>query len=141
MCCFFKSRKTPAWIVFILSVLAVGAAAVMVWFSVELNKSEVIDKIGSLEEIQDAFDFEYVRELVFKALLILGGSVILTSICGILTSICDPHRCFVVLYGIWLLPIWILIVTFGSVAVIANSMGAGKLEEECEKVVNEFNSK
>ena len=51
MCCFFKSRKTPAWIVFILSVLAVGAAAVMVWFSVELNKSEVIDKIGSLEEI------------------------------------------------------------------------------------------
>ena len=37
MCCFFKTRKTPACIVFLLSVLGVAAGIAMIYFAAKLN--------------------------------------------------------------------------------------------------------
>lgn len=57
MCC-FKSRKTPACIVFVLSFLAVVAGIAMIYFAVKLNSSEFMDKISEVEDLKAKINFD-----------------------------------------------------------------------------------
>ena len=121
MCCFFKSRKTPAVIVFILALAGVVAAIAMIYFSIALNNSEFMDKIGELDDLQEEINFDNIRTLIFGILLAFSLLTLIAAACGMLA--CKiKHRCFTCTYGIILLPIWLVVFIVGAVSVwLANT--------------------
>ena len=121
MCCFFKSRKTPAVIVFILALAGVVAAGAMIYFSVALNNSEFMDKIGELDDLQEEINFDNIRTLIFGILLAFSLLTLIAAACGMLA--CKiKNRCFTCTYGIILLPIWLVVFIVGAVSVwLANT--------------------
>ena len=56
MCC--PNRKVPAFIVLFLSALGIIAGIIMIYFSVKINNSEILDKLQNVEEIKKNFDME-----------------------------------------------------------------------------------
>ena len=138
MCCFFKSRKTPACIVFVLSFLGVVAGIAMIYFAIKLNGSEFMDKISEVEDLNAEIDFENTRKLIFYGLVIFALVAIIAACMGMVA--CKiKNRCYTICYGTILLPTWIIIILVGSVAVYASTEGKDKIMEECYKVIQKLN--
>ena len=138
MCCFFKSRKTPACIVFVLSFLGVVAGIAMIFFAIKLNGSEFMDKISKVEDLNAEIDFENTRKLVFYGLIIFALVAIISACMG-MVACRIKNRCYTICYGTILLPTWIIIILVGSVAVYASTEGKDKIMEECYKVIQKLN--
>jgi hypothetical protein len=135
MCCFFKSRKTPACLVFILAILGVAAGIMMIYFSIALNNSEFMDKLGDLDDLQKDIDFDNIRTLVFGVLLCFSLIATCTSVCGILA--CKiKHRCFTCTYGILLLPIWIVVFVVGAISVWLANAAPEIVQQACEDLIS-----
>ena len=138
MCCFFKSRKTPAIIVFILAMLGVVAGIAMIYFSIALNNSEFFDKIGELDDLQEDINFDNIRTLIFGILLAFSLISLIAAACGMLA--CKiKHRCFTCTYGIFLLPIWLVVFIVGAVSVWLANTAPDLIQDACETLIDNFN--
>jgi hypothetical protein len=122
-----------------LSVLAIVAAGAIIYFASKLTGSEALEEFGNIENIKENIDFDNVRSVVFKALVVFAVGIILTSFCGMLTF-CIKARPFACLYGCCLLPIWIGVIVLGAIAVVSNQVGKDKLMEECNKVIEKLDA-
>ena len=138
MCCFFKSRKTPACIVFVLSFLGVVAGVAMIFFAIKLNNSEFMDKISQVEDLKAQIDFENTRKMVFYGLIIFAFVAIFAACMGMVA--CKiKNRCYTICYGVILMPTWIVVLLVGCVAVYASTEGKDRIMEECVKVIQKLN--
>ena len=136
MCC--PNRKVPAYIVLFLSALGIIAGIVMIYFSVKINNSEILDELQNVEEIKKNFDMESIRKYVFLGLLLFALVVLVASVMGILACKIN-HRCYTMCFGIILLPTWIVIFIVGAVASIAANTGPEVFTEQCNLAIEKMN--
>lgn len=139
MCCLFGSRKVPACIVGTLSLLSLIAAGLMIYFSVKLNNSDLMDALGDIEDVKK-FDMDNIRKLVFYGLLLFAIVVVIAAFMGLCVAWCK-NRCLTVCYGCILLPTWIFVIVVGAVAVFFSQAGPEKIKDECLKVMAEVDAR
>ena len=135
MCCCFKKRNTPACIVFVLSFLAVVAGIAMIYFAVKLNNSQFMDKISEVEDLKEKIDFDYARKWIFFYLIIFSCLAIICAVLGMFACNTRTQKWYIRLYGILLLPTWMVIIGVGGTAVYYSTKGKDMLMEECFEVV------
>mmetsp|Transcript_29351 Transcript_29351/g.36454 ORF Transcript_29351/g.36454 Transcript_29351/m.36454 type:complete len:197 (-) Transcript_29351:569-1159(-) len=139
MCCLFKSRKTPACIVFILSFLGMVAGIAMIYFAVKLNGSEFMDKISQVDDLTADYDMEAARKLIFYGLIVFALIAIIAALMGMVA--CKvKNRCYTICYGCILMPTWIIILIVGGLAVYASTEGKDQLMTQCKIAVDKLDA-
>ena len=126
MCC-FKSRKTPALIITILSVLVIiaGLAIAIIAFGAQAAES-VLD--SDYEEMQQ---FSTYKTGAFGVIAAAGIISILVGIMGLL-FICIKHRCYALCFGTLLGGIWMWIVIMGGVLATASAVSDSVIVGFCD---------
>jgi hypothetical protein len=133
----FSSRKTPACIVGILSILAIVAGVLMIVFAAKLRNSEFLDKVQDIDEVESQVDIKAYRNAVFIVLLLFSLIAIVAAVMGI-GSCKIKHRCYTCCYGILLLPTWITVFTMGAISVYLSYAAEDAIEDECAKYLSKF---
>ena len=133
MCC-FKSRKTPACIVFVLSFLATVAGAAMVYFAVAIHGSRFMNTISDLQNLDEQINLKNIRQLIFTILLIFALVAILAAIMGMVACKIQ-HRCYTICYGCILLPTWIIVIVVGAIAVYFSVLGKETIKTMCDQTM------
>ena len=124
----FEDRKTPTRCIMVLSALAAICGLVMIVFSFMLTNNDVIENM----EKENA-DIGDAKKLIFLVLLIFSLITIVIAALGFMFACCK-NRCFAVLYGLLLLPSFIVIVIIGAVSIAASVAASDTIEEECAKL-------
>lgn len=124
----FEKRKTPVAILCGCSVVAVIFGILMIVFSILLTSNKLLTEMEeTYSELSDA------RKLMFVGLLIFALITIGIAACGFFCK-CVKNRCFTCLYGIILLPTWIVTIIIGASALALSAGSKQWLEDECVKI-------
>ena len=118
----FDERKTPANVILVMSVLGAICGIVMIAFAFMLTNSEILEQIE-----KENVDVKDARHLVFLMLLIFALLTIFVSGLGMCLKFIE-NRCFTAVYGIILLPVWIVVIVVGIIAVAASGAAKDRIE-------------
>lgn len=130
MCC--GKRKAVVGCIGILSVLAGIAGIAMIVFSFLLTNSDFIKKIGEAKAFEDVEDS---RKMIFYSLVVFSIVTIFIALCGCCFKWCK-NKCFAVMYGTILLPVWLFVVIMGGLAAGASVASGDTVEEQCDKLAS-----
>ena len=126
----FESRNTPVCCIAILSILTFIGGVLMIVFTVIVTGMDVVDELSKTE----GFDrFNDVKGLFFAILLVFSLITICLSTCGLICR-CVTSRRWACVYGVLLLPSFIVLVVFGFIFVAMSAWGKEKIEQECLKL-------
>lgn len=134
MCCCNLKRKLAVGSIACLSILAGIAGILMIIFSFILTNSEFITKIGKAKAFEDVEDS---RKVIFYGLVIFAVFTIFIALCGCCFRWCR-NKCFAVIYGTLLLPVWLFVVIVGGLAAGASVASGETVEDQCENIASQF---
>ena len=130
MCC--SKRKTAVGCVGLLAILAGICGILMIVFSFILTDSEFIKKIGEAKAFEDVEDS---RKFILYGLVTFSVFTMLIALCGCCFKCCK-NRCFAVIYGVILTPVWLIVVILGGLAAGASIASEDVVEEQCQKIAD-----
>lgn len=131
-CCFNIKRKLAVGCIGCLSILAGIAGILMIIFSYLLTQSDFIKKISEAEAFEDVDD---ARKFIFYGLVIFSVFTILIALCGCCFKCCH-NRCFAIIYGTLLLPVWLFVVIVGGLAAGASVASGETVEDQCNNLAS-----
>ena len=126
----FENRSTPVCCIAIFSALVLIGGVLMLFFTVKVTGMDLVDELSKTEGFERLDD---VKGLFFAILLAFSIITICLAMCGFCCR-CFVSRRWAFVYGIILLPTWIVLVSFGAVFVGMSVWGKEKIETECEKL-------
>ena len=115
-----------------LSVLTGITGILMIVFSFLLTNSDFIKKIGQAKAFEDVEDS---RKFIFYSLVIFAVFTICIALCGCCFKWCK-NKCFAIIYGTILLPVWLFVVIVGGLAAGASVASGETVEEQCDKLAS-----
>lgn len=121
----FDKRKTPVAIICGCSVVAVIFGVLMIVFAFLLTNNKILDQMQ-----QENADIDSARKAAFTLLLIFS----LTTIAIAALGFCFrwvKNRCFACIYGIILLPTWIVLIVVGIITLAASVASSDHIEKQC----------
>jgi len=114
MCCCFKTRKTPAIILSILSALVLIAGCVIAAFAIHFAVGDSFFNIKTLKGDVSDVQIDNFKNVSFGILLGAGIVAFATGFFGFFFTCCKK-RCYAVIYGIFLSFTWIIILVLGCI--------------------------
>ena len=75
-------------------------------------------------------DIKDGKKLIFIVLVIFAATTIFISVLGFCFH-CVKNRCFAVIYGLILLPTWIVVIFVGSLAVVVSIAAEDEIKKQC----------
>ena len=121
----FEKRKTPAKILCGCSAFAAIFGILMIVFAFMLTNNAILEQME-----KENPDIKDSKSLVFIILLIFSLATIAIASLGFLLR-CIENRCFTCLYGIILLPTWIVLVVIGFVSLAASTASTDAIQDAC----------
>lgn len=73
------------------------------------------------------------RKFIFYSLVIFAVFTILIALCGCCFKCCK-NRCFAIMYGTVLLPVWLFVIIVGGLAAGASVASGDTVEEQCTNI-------
>ncbi len=105
----FAQRKKPACVVGILSAVVLSAAIAMIALSVRFTGADLFKAFK-----EDDAEISKLKNISFYILISFSGIVFLLGIWGLLLLKCT-NRCCSILFGVCIMPTWVIIFVFGCV--------------------------
>lgn len=122
------TQKTIGW----FSLIVCLAGIVMIVMGVIMFGSDTVKQIAKEEETVDDF-----RKATFYALVIFALATIGIAACGVVICSCRiSNRCCVIGYGIFLLPMWIILIVVGAIGLYASTASKDELTTQCNDIVD-----
>ena len=122
------TQKTIGW----FSTIVCLAGIVMIVMGVLMFGSDTVKQIAKEEETVDDF-----RKATFYALIIFALVTIGIAACGVVLCMCKiSNRCYVIGYGVLLLPMWIILIIVGGVGLYASTASKDELTKQCNEIVD-----
>lgn len=104
--CFSKARRQPAILVGMCGTLILLVGMLMIFLSFRFQNMAQID-----EKFDDEGGFDFRRESV-TVLMVIASITTILGVCGV-SQMCIQHRGCVIMFGCFLLPAWMLTLSFG----------------------------
>lgn len=128
----FSTRKRPACIVAILSGVTFAIACAMVALSIKFTGADLFQAFKSDED-----EVNRLKNVTFYILAAFSGLAVLLSLWG-LCLLKVTNRCCSIVFGVCLLPTWILTFTFGCIIAWFSNSSPSTIQQFCNK--DDYNS-
>ena len=117
------TQKALGWFSLVVAICGI----IMITMGVLMYGSDTVKNIALEEETVDDF-----RKASFIGLVIFALATIGVAVCGLTICCCKiENRCFLMGYGIVLLPMWIILMVIGAVGIYASTAGKDELTDQC----------
>ena len=117
----------------VMSGISALAGIVMIIFAFLFTQSDVIEQME-----KENPDIKDGKRLIFIVLVIFAAATILIAALGFCFS-CVKNRCFAVIYGLILLPTWIVVIFVGSLAVVVSVAAEDEIKKQCQQITDAYN--
>lgn len=122
MCCCFKTRKTPAIALSVLSALVFICGVVIAALAIRFAVGDSFFTVKTLQGDISDINVDRFKNISFGILLGAGCIAFATGFFGFFLTLCN-RRCYAVIYGIFLSFTWVIILVLGCI-VTAVSYGS-----------------
>ena len=121
----FSARKKPACIVGILSAVILATAVAMIALSINFTGADIFkafkDEDGEVNKLKD---------VTFYILASISVLCLTMGICGLCLMRCN-NKCCPIVFGVCLMPTWVLTFIFGCVIAWFSNSSAETIQEFC----------
>merc|ERR1719232_346254 len=133
-CCFDIKRKVATGAIGCLAILVGISGIAMMICAFLLTNTEFMDKIIKAKAFEDVED---AKNFIFYGLVIFAAFTICIAFCGCCFKWCR-NRCFAIIYGTILLPVWIFVVIVGGIAAGASVASGDTVEDTCKDLAGKL---
>ena len=116
-----------------MSGISALAGFIMIIFAFLFTQSDVIEQME-----KENPDIKDGKRLIFIVLVIFAAATILVAVMGFCFS-CVKNRCFAVIYGLILLPTWIVVIFVGGLAVVVSVAAEDEIKKQCQAITDAYN--
>lgn len=109
----FDERKTPVNCITLFSIVVTICAIIMVVFAYLGTQGETLD---TLKQAKSMEDLDSTAALLAVWFFLLSALILVVAILGFCFRCCK-NRCYAMCYGVTVLPVWILLLIGGGIAV------------------------
>lgn len=121
----FSTRKKPACIVAILSAVILATAIAMIALSIDFTGADIFKAFKN----EDG-EVNKLKDVTFYILAGFSLAVLILSICGLCLLRCN-NKCCPIVFGVCLLPTWVLTFIFGCVIAWFSNSSTATINQFC----------
>jgi len=114
MCCCFKTRRTPAIWLSVLSALVLLAGIAIAALAIRFGVGDSFFNVKTLKGEVSNEDIDKFKNIGFGILLGAGCVAFLTGFFGFFFTCCKK-KCYAVIFGIFLSFTWVIIIVLGAI--------------------------
>ena len=123
----FAQRKKPACIVAILSAVILAVSIAMIALSIKFTGADLFkafkDEDGEISKL---------KNITFYVLMFFSVIAMVLGICGLCLLRCT-NRCYPIVFGVCLLPTWIVTFVFGAIIAWFSNSSPSTIRQFCNK--------
>lgn len=123
----FSQRKKPACIVAILSAVILATAIAMIALSVNFTGADIFKAFKDEDD-----EVNKLKNVTFYILASISGLALILGLCGLCLIRCN-NRCCPIVFGVCLLPTWIMTFIFGCIIAWFSNSSPSTIQSFCSE--------